>query len=132
MYVLKYIMGNLSFRIDMGEILIMFPFFMIGFLFLSVTYLTLRLWISDIILKFLIECFGKDKIEMKDYSKKDKNRVNRYISIALMIELIVPAIMSDFLLNDNYFNEIVYYIVQIGVVMVTTGLIYINIKKLIK
>lgn len=132
MYVLKYIMGNLSFRIDMGEILIMFPFFMIGFLFLSVTYLTLRLWISDIILKFLIECFGKDKIEMKDYSKKDKNRMNRYISIALMIELIVPAIMSDFLLNDNYFNEIVYYIVQIGVVMVTTGLIYINIKKLIK
>ena len=132
MYVLKYIMGNLSFRIDMGEILIMFPFFMIGFLFLSVTYLTLRLWISDIILKFLIECFGKDKIEMKDYSKKDKNKVNRYISIALMIELIVPAIMSDFLLNDNYFNEIVYYIVQIGVVMVTTGLIYINIKKSIK
>lgn len=132
MYILKYIMGNLSFRIDMGEILIMFPFFMIGFLFLSVTYLTLRLWISDIILKFLIECFGKDKIEMKDYSKKDKNKVNRYISIALMIELIVPAIMSDFLLNDNYFNEIVYYIVQIGVVMVTTGLIYINIKKSIK
>ncbi len=132
MYILKYIVGNLSFRIDMGEFAIVFPFFMIGFLFLSVIYLTLRLWISDIILKFLIECFGKDKIEMKDYSKKDKNRMNRYISIALMIELIVPAIMSDFLLNDNYFNEIVYYIVQIGVVMVTTGLIYINIKKLIK
>ncbi len=132
MYILKYIVGNLSFRIDMGEFVIVFPFFMIGFLFLSVIYLTLRLWISDIILKFLIECFGKDKIEMKDYSKKDKNRMNRYISIALMIELIVPAIMSDFLLNDNYFNEIVYYIVQIGVVMVTTGLIYINIKKLIK
>lgn len=132
MHILKYVVNSLSFNIDIGGFLIGLPFFMIGFLFLSVLYLTLRLWISDIILKFLIECFTKDIVDLKNYPKKDKNRMNRYISIGLMIEFIVPAMMTHFLSNDNYFNEIIYYIIQISVVMITTGLIYLNIKKLIK
>ena len=132
MHILKYVVNSLSFNIDIGGFLIGLPFFMIGFLFLSVLYLTLRLWISDIILKFLIECFTKDIVDLKNYPKKDKNRMNRYISIGLMIEFIVPAMMTHFLSNDNYFNEIIYYIIQISVVMIATGLIYLNIKKLIK
>lgn len=51
----KYAANSLSFSIDLGIFLISLPFFMIGFLFLAVLYLTLKLWISDIILKFLIK-----------------------------------------------------------------------------
>lgn len=84
MGILKYALNSLSFRIDLGIFLISLPFFMIGFLFISVLYLTFRLWISDIILKFLIETFTGDIVDIKDYPKKDRNKMNRYISIGFL------------------------------------------------
>ena len=128
MHILKYVVNSLSFNVDIGGFLIGLPFFMIGFLFLSVLYLTLRLWISDIILKFLIECFTNDIVDLKDYPKKDRNSMNGYISIGLIISYIVMGILSDFVLNDNY---ILYYVIEGCVVAITTTLIYKKVKKVI-
>lgn len=126
MNILKQAVNSLSFSINLGAFLVWFPFVMIGFLFLSVLYLTLRLWISDIILKFLIECFTKDIVDMKDYPKKEKNKMNRYVSISLVISFILPFILGDFILSSNH---MVYYLIQGSIALTASGLIYKNIKK---
>lgn len=129
MGVFKYAINILSFRIDLGIFLIVLPFFMIGFLFLAVLYLTLKLWISDIILKFLMEVFTGEIVDIKDCPKKDRNRMNRYISICFILLFITSFIMNYLSLDTN---NTLYYIIQISIVIVTVGLVYKNIKRLKK
>lgn len=126
MNILKYIGNSLIFKIDVGMFLIQLCFSMMGLLFLSVFYLTLRLWISDIILKFLIECFTKDIINMKEYPKKKKSVMNNYISIALTLIFVLPWITSYFLPNTNH---IIDYFIQTIIIIITVALVYKNIKK---
>lgn len=128
MNILQYALSSSIFSIDIGMFLLNFSFFMIGFLFLTVFYLILKLWISDIILKFLIERFTKDIVDMKGYPKKEKNEINRYISIGLIIAFIAPPIISDFLFSTN---DAIYFI-QACIVFVFTVLIYRKIKKMVK
>lgn len=126
MNILRYIGNSLIFKIEIGMLLIQLCFFMIGFLFLITFYLILRLWISDIILKFLIECFTKDITNMKEYPKKEKNIMNKYISIALISIFVLPWI-TQYFLPDIY--HVVDYITQTIIIIVTIVLVYKNIKK---
>ncbi|MEW9080325.1 hypothetical protein [Terrisporobacter glycolicus] len=126
MDILKYSINSLIFKIDMEEFLIGLPFFMVEFLFLFILYLTLRLWISDIILRFLIECFTKNMVDMIDYPKKVKNILNRYISIGLVLIFITPNIVSLFLFD---YNRIIYCFIQICIAISTVVLVYKNIDK---
>ena len=126
MQVFNYAVNSLSFRIDLGTFLINMIFFAMVFLFLSILYLVFKLWISDIILKFLMEVFTGKIVDMKDCPKKDRNRMNRYLSIGLILLFITPYILAYFSLDTN---NILYYIVQISIGIVTVGLIYKNIKK---
>lgn len=126
MNILRYIGNSLIFKIEIGMLLIQLCFFMIGFLFLATFYLILRLWISDIILKFLIECFTKDITNMKEYPKKEKNIMNKYISIALTLIFVLPWI-TQYFLPDIY--HIIDYITQTIIIIVTVVLVYKNIKK---
>ena len=126
MHALRYMGNSLIFKIDIGMFLIQLCFFMIGFLFLATFYLILRLWISDIILKFLIECFTKDITNMKEYPKKEKNIMNKYISIALISIFVLPWI-TQYFLPDIY--HVVDYITQTIIIIVTIVLVYKKIKK---
>lgn len=126
MHALRSMGNSLIFKIDIGMVLIQLCFFMIGFLFLATFYLILRLWISDIILKFLIECFTKDITNMKEYPKKDKNIMNKYISIALILIFVLPWI-TQYFLPDIY--HVIDYITQTIIIIVTIVLVYKNIKK---
>lgn len=126
MNILRYIGNSLIFKIEIGMLLIQLCFFMIGFLFLITFYLILRLWISDIILKFLIECFTKDITNMKEYPKKEKNIMNKYISIALISIFVLPWI-TQYFLPDIY--HVVDYITQTIIIIVTIVLVYKKIKK---
>ena len=123
MDILKYSINSLIFKMNMEEFLIGLPFFMLEFLIFSILYLTLRLWISDIILKFLIECFAKN---MVDYPKKVKNILNRYISIGLVLIFITPNILSFFLFH---YNRIIYGFIEICIAIATVVLVYKNIDK---
>lgn len=127
MGIFEHAINNLSFRIDLGIFAINMIFILPGILFLGTLYLVFKLWISDIILKFLIETFTGEIVDMKEYSKKDRNRMNRYISVGLILTLIIPFILACLSLDTN---NILYYIIEITVSIVTVGLVYRNIKKL--
>ncbi|WP_309164861.1 hypothetical protein [Terrisporobacter mayombei] len=58
---------------------------------------------------------------------KDRNRMNRYLSVGFILLFITPYILAYFSLDTN---NILYYIVQISIGIVTVGLIYKNIKKM--
>lgn len=127
MGIFEHAINNLSFRIDLGIFAINMIFILPGILFLATLYLVFKLWISDIILKFLIEIFTGEIVDMKEYPKKDRNRMNRYISVGLILTLIIPFILACLSLDTN---NILYYIIEITVSIVTVGLVYRNIKKL--
>lgn len=127
MEIFKYAINSLSFRIDLGIFAINMIFILPGILFLATLYLVFKLWISDIILKFLMEIFTGEIVDMKEYPKKDRNRMNRYISVGLILTLIIPFILACLSLDTN---NILYYIIEITVSIVTVGLVYKNIKKL--
>lgn len=126
MGIFKYALSSVTMRVDLGIVLITLPFIMIGFLFMSVIYLTFRLWLSDIILKFLIEIFTGEMVDIKEYPKKDRNSMNRYISIGAILLFIEPTILMELSLYDN---KILYYGSQIVIVAVTVGLVYRKLKK---
>lgn len=127
MGIFEHAINNLSFRIDLGIFAINMIFILPGILFLATLYLVFKLWISDIILKFLIEIFTGEIVDMKEYPKKDRNRMNRYISVGLILTLIISFILACLSLDTN---NILYYIIEITVSIVTVGLVYRNIKKL--
>lgn len=127
MGIFNYAVSSLSFKIDLGIFAINMIFILPVILFLAIFYLVFKLWISDIILKFLIETFTGEIVDMKDYHKKDRNRMNRYISVGLILTLIIPFILACLSLDTN---NILYYIIEITVSIVTVGLVYRNIKKL--
>lgn len=127
MEIFKYAINSLSFRIDLGIFAINMIFILPGILFLATLYLVFKLWISNIILKFLMEIFTGEIVDMKEYPKKDRNRMNRYISVGLILTLIIPFILACLSLDTN---NILYYIIEITVSIVTVGLVYKNIKKL--
>lgn len=127
MEIFKYAINSLSFRIDLGIFAINMIFILPGILFLATLYLVFKLWISDIILKFFMEIFTGEIVDMKEYPKKDRNRMNRYISVGLILTLIIPFILACLSLDTN---NILYYIIEITVSIVTVGLVYKNIKKL--
>lgn len=127
MGIFNYAVSSLSFRIDLGIFAINMIFILPVILFLAIFYLVFKLWISNIILKFLIETFTGEIVDMKDYPKKDRNRMNRYISVGLILTLIIPFILACLSLDTN---NILYYIIEITVSIVTVGLVYRNIKKL--
>ena len=127
MGIFEHAINNLSFRIDLGIFAINMIFIIPGILFLATLYLVFKLWISDIILKFLMEIFTGEIVDMKEYPKKDRNRMNRYISVGLILTLIIPFILACLSLDTN---NILYYIIEITVSTVTVGLVYRNIKKL--
>lgn len=126
MGIFNYAVSSLSFKIDLGIFAINMIFILPVILFLAIFYLVFKLWISDIILKFLIETFTGEIVDMKDYPKKDRNRMNRYISICFILLFIMPFIMNYLSLDTN---RVLYYIIQISIVVVTVGLIYKNIKS---
>ncbi|MDU6983418.1 MAG: hypothetical protein E6371_03310 [Terrisporobacter othiniensis] len=127
MGIFEHATNNLSFRIDLGIFAINMIFIFPGILFLATLYLVFKLWISDIILKFLVEIFTGEIVDIKEYPKKDRNRMNRYISVGLILMLIIPFILACLQLDTN---NILYYIIEITVSIVTVGLVYRNIKKL--
>ena len=127
MGIFNYAVSSLSFKIDLGIFAINMIFIIPGILFLATLYLVFKLWISDIILKFLMEIFTGEIVDMKEYPKKDRNRMNRYISVGLILTLIIPFILACLSLDTN---NILYYIIEITVSIVTVGLVYRNIKKL--
>lgn len=126
MRIFNYAVSSLSFNIDLGIFAINMIFILPVILFLTIFYLVFKLWISDIILKFLIEIFTGEIVDMKDCPKKDRNRMNRYISICFILLFITPFIMNYLSLDTD---SILYYIIQISIVIVTVGLIYKNIKS---
>ncbi len=126
MRIFNYAVSSLSFNIDLGIFAINMIFILPVILFLTIFYLVFKLWISDIILKFLIEIFTGEIVDIKDYPKKDRNRMNRYISICFILLFITPFIMNYLSLDTD---SILYYIIQISIVIVTVGLIYKNIKS---
>lgn len=126
MGIFNYAVSSLSFKINLGIFAINMIFILPVILFLAIFYLVFKLWISDIILKFLIETFTGEIVDMKDYPKKDRNRMNRYISICFILLFIMPFIMNYLSLDTN---RVLYYIIQISIVVVTVGLIYKNIKS---
>lgn len=126
MVIFNYAVSSLSFNIDLGIFAINMIFILPVILFLTIFYLVFKLWISDIILKFLIEIFTGEIVDIKDYPKKDRNRMNRYISICFILLFITPFIMNYLSLDTD---SILYYIIQISIVIVTVGLIYKNIKS---
>ena len=127
MGIFNYAVSSLSFKIDLGIFAINMIFIIPGILFLATLYLVFKLWISDIILKFLMEIFTGEIVDMKEYPKKDRNRMNIYISVGLILTLIIPFILACLSLDTN---NILYYIIEITVSIVTVGLVYRNIKKL--
>lgn len=127
MGIFEHATNNLSFRIGLGIFAINMIFIFPGILFLATLYLVFKLWISDIILKFLMEIFTGEIVDIKEYPKKDRNRMNRYISVGLILMLIIPFILACLSLDTN---NILYYIIEITVSIVTVGLVYRNIKKL--
>ena len=126
MGIFNYAVSSLSFNIDLGIFAINMIFILPVILFLTIFYLVFKLWISDIILKFLIETFTGEIVDMKDCPKKYRNRMNRYISICFILLFITPFIMNYLSLDTD---SILYYIIQISIVIVTVGLIYKNIKS---
>ena len=70
MGIFEHATNNLSFRIDLGIFAINMIFIFPGILFLATLYLVFKLWISDIILKFLIEIFTGEIVDIKEYPKK--------------------------------------------------------------
>lgn len=108
MGIFEHATNNLSFRIDLGIFAINMIFIFPGILFLATLYLVFKLWISDIILKFLMEIFTGEIVDIKEYPKKDRNKMNRYISVGLILMLIIPFILACLPLDTN---NILYYII---------------------
>lgn len=63
---------------------------------------------------------------MKEYPKKEKNIMNKYISIALISIFVLPWI-TQYFLPDIY--HVVDYITQTIIIIVTIVLVYKKIKK---